>query len=134
MHWSMGLLALPPYALYQLRHYLRGRRYAQQTHYRVGLHAFWLASGTIVSGVLLIAIPERGTRVYPVTDLTHIFFGYAFTLLLCAHLTLVATLARVRAAGTGVGAPRAGRAIARGITLAVGAALALTGLAAAYAM
>ncbi|NJN36756.1 MAG: hypothetical protein HC794_06470 [Nitrospiraceae bacterium] len=55
VHWVLALVALAPYAVYQLRHYLRVRQYAQLTHYRVGLHAFFLVCGAIVSGVLLIS-------------------------------------------------------------------------------
>jgi hypothetical protein len=132
VHWAVGLLAMLPYALYQLRHYLRVRRFAQQTHYRVGLHAFWLALGAIASGALLIATLERGTQAYSVTDLAHIFFGFAFTLLLCAHLTLVAILTQARAAE--VREASAGRAISRSLTLASVAAVALMVAATVYAM
>ena len=97
VHWVLALVALVPYAVYQLRHYLRVRQYAQQTHYRVGLHAFFLVCGAIVSGVLLITPLERGTSAYSTVDLAHIFFGYAFTLLVSAHLTLVALLTMSRA-------------------------------------
>jgi hypothetical protein len=40
---------------------------------------------------LLLVLPlRRGTTTYSAVDLAHIFFSYAFTLLLSAHLTLVA--------------------------------------------
>lgn len=128
LHWSAAVLALPPYAIYQLRHYRRVRAFSRQTHHRVGLHAFWLVCGVIFSGLLLIApLPSRG-RVHSLVDLAHIFFGFAFTLLLSAHLTLVAMLTLARAGGSRQGV--ALRAIAR--ALAVAATLASAALLAAH--
>jgi hypothetical protein len=90
VHWVLAVLALVPYAVYQLRHYQRVRQHAQLTHYRVGLHSFFLICGTTLSGLLLVTVLRSGTLPYSVIDLLHIFFGYAFTLLISAHLTLVA--------------------------------------------
>lgn len=90
VHWVLAALVLLPYTLYQLRHYLRVRSQVQQTHYRVGLHAFYLVCGAVVSGLLLVTPLQGGTTPYSVVDLVHIFFSYAFALLLSAHLTLVA--------------------------------------------
>lgn len=97
IHWTLGLAGMLPWAVYQLRHYLRVRPFARQTHYRVGLHAFFLVCGAVLSGVLLIAPLSRGTAAYSTVDLIHIFFGFAFTLLLSAHLTLVGILTLSRA-------------------------------------
>ena len=51
-HWLLAMIGLVPYALYQLRHYLRVRQYVQQTHYRVGLHSFFMICGTVLSGLI----------------------------------------------------------------------------------
>ncbi len=99
IHWTLGLAGLVPYVIYQIRHYLRVREYVQQTHYRVGLHAFFLVCGAVLSGVLLVTPLQAGTSAYSTVDLVHIFFGFAFTLLLSAHLTLVAILTLTRASG-----------------------------------
>jgi hypothetical protein len=105
-HWALAMLALVPYALYQWRHYQRVRPFARQTHYRVGLQAFFLVSGAALSGLLLVTPLRAGTTPYSIVDLLHIFFSYAFTLLLSAHLTLVAmrTLSSAQAEGRGFAA------------------------------
>lgn len=90
VHWLGAMLALVPYALYQLRHWLRVREHAQRTHYRVGLHAFFVICGTVLTGLPLVMPLEAGTRLYTVVDLVHVFFGFVFVLLVSAHLTLVA--------------------------------------------
>lgn len=51
---ALALIGLLPYALYQLRHYLRVRQYVQQIHYRVGLHSFHMVCGTVVTGLALL--------------------------------------------------------------------------------
>jgi hypothetical protein len=89
VHWVLAAAVLLPYALYQIRHYLRVRVQVQQTHYRVGLHAFFLVCGAVLTGLLLIVPLRSGTTPYSVVDLAHIFFSFAFSLLLSAHLTLV---------------------------------------------
>jgi hypothetical protein len=90
IHWLGAMIALVPYALYQLRHWQRVREHAQRTHYRVGLHAFFVICGAVLTGLPLVAPLESGTRLYTVVDLVHIFFGFVFVLLVSAHLTLVA--------------------------------------------
>jgi hypothetical protein len=96
-HWLLAMVGLLPYALYQLRHYLRVRQYVQQTHYRVGLHSFYMVCGTVLTGLaLLLPLAADGTA-YTVMDLAHMFFGFVFTLLVSAHLTLVALLTVSRA-------------------------------------
>lgn len=96
VHWLLSGLVLIPYALYQLRHYLRVRPFVRQTHYRVGLHSFFLLCGTVLSGLPLIVPLEPGTTAYTALDLAHMFFGFVFVLLVSAHLTLVATLTLAR--------------------------------------
>lgn len=97
VHWLLAMVALVPYAIYQWRHWLRVRQYVQQTHYRVGLHAFYLVCGTVVTGlVLLLPLTADGTT-YTVVDLAHMFCGFVFVLLVSAHLTLVALLTSARA-------------------------------------
>jgi hypothetical protein len=86
-----------PYAVYQLRHYLRVRRFVQQTHYRVGLHAFFAICIAFVTGLLLVTPLERGTTVYSVMDGLHMFFAFTFVILLSAHLTLTGILTLARA-------------------------------------
>lgn len=102
VHWSLAALLLLPYAIYQLRHYLRVRAYVRQTHYRVGLHSFFLLCGAVLTGLLLVLPLRSGSTSYSAVDLVHIFFSYAFTLLVSAHLTLVAlrTVAQVPAGET----------------------------------
>jgi hypothetical protein len=102
VHWSLAALLLPPYAVYQLRHYLRVRAYVRQTHYRVGLQAFFLLCGAVLSGLALVLPLRSGGTAYSAVNLGHIFFSYAFTLLVSAHLTLVAlrTAAQAQAGET----------------------------------
>jgi phosphotransferase system glucose/maltose/N-acetylglucosamine-specific IIC component len=96
-HWLLAMVGLLPYALYQLRHYLRVRQYVQQTHYRVGLHSFYMICGTVLTGLALLLPLAVGGTAYTVMDLAHMFFGFVFTLLVSAHLTLVALLTVSRA-------------------------------------
>jgi hypothetical protein len=97
-HWLTAMLALLPYAVYQYRHWRRVRRHAQQTHYRVGLHAFFTTVGTLATGlVLLLPTLARESTAWLVADLAHMFFGFVFVMLLSAHLTLVALVSVSRA-------------------------------------
>lgn len=96
VHWLVAMIALVPYALYQLRHWLRVREHAKLTHYRAGLHAFYTICGTVLTGLPLVLPLEDGTRLYTIVDLAHIFFGFVFVLLVSAHLTLVAVLTVTR--------------------------------------
>jgi uncharacterized membrane protein len=96
-HWLLAMVGLLPYALYQLRHYLRVRQYVQQTHYRVGLHAFFMICGTVLTGLALLLPLAADGMAYAVMDLAHMFFGFVFTLLVSTHLTLVALLTVSRA-------------------------------------
>jgi hypothetical protein len=101
VHWTAALAGLVPYAVYQLRHYLRVREYAQTTHYKVGLQAFFVVCATLLSGIPLITPLVRGTTSYTVVDLVHMFFGFVFVILLSAHLTLVSVVTVARAAEEG---------------------------------
>ena len=111
VHWLLAMVAVVPYAIYQWRHWLRVRQYVQQTHYRVGLHAFFLVCGTVVTAlVLLLPLAAEGTT-YTVVDLAHMFCGFVFVLLVSAHLTLVALLTGSRAPDADK--PRARRSVCR---------------------
>lgn len=127
VHWLLAMIALVPYALYQLRHWRRVREHAQRTHYRVGLHAFFVICGTVLSGLPLVTPLASDTRLYTIVDLVHIFFGFVFVLLLCAHLTLVAVFTVTQVA------PDEAQAAHRAVRyLVVGAcSIAIVGLAAA---
>ncbi len=130
VHWLGAMIVLVPYALYQLRHWQRVRAHARRTHYRVGLHAFFVICGAVLTGLPLVAPLEGGTRAYAIVDLVHIFFGFVFVLLVCAHLALVAVYT-VMQSGPEDEVRRAHSAVRY---LTVGASLvALVGLAAAIA-
>ncbi|MGD9598211.1 MAG: hypothetical protein AB7G76_11675 [Steroidobacteraceae bacterium] len=124
VHWLIAMVALVPYALYQWRHWQRVREHAKLTHYRVGLHSFFMVCGTVLTGLPLVLPLEPGTRAYTIVDLAHIFFGFVFVLLVSAHLTLTAVLTVTRATE---GETRQARAAVR--RLVVGATVvALVGL------
>jgi hypothetical protein len=106
-HWTLALVGLVPYAVYQLRHYLRVREFAQTTHYRVGLQAFFMICGALLTGLPLITPLEKGTTAYTAVDLAHMFFGFVFVILLSAHLTLVGLLTVARAPAESADAARA---------------------------
>lgn len=128
VHWVFAMIALVPYALYQLRHWLRVREHARRTHYRVGVHAFFVICGTVLTGLPLVTPLESGTRLYTIVDLAHIFFGFVFVLLVSAHLTLVAVYTVMQSAPQ----DEVQRARAAVRYLTVGASLiAIAGLAAA---
>jgi hypothetical protein len=113
VHWLGAVAGLAPWAVYQLRHYLRARQFAQTTHYRVGLHAFLILCATTLTGVPLIMPLRPGTLAYTSVDLLHMFFGFVFAILLASHLTLVATITLARSA------PRARESIRYLIAMAV---------------
>ncbi|HKZ73974.1 MAG TPA: hypothetical protein VJ011_07915 [Steroidobacteraceae bacterium] len=92
VHWVAGVTGLVPYAAYQWRHYRRARQFSQATHYRAGLHSFFILCATVLTGVPLITPLQRGTVEYTVVDLAHMFFGFVFAILLASHLTLVAVI------------------------------------------
>lgn len=89
VHWIGALATIAPYALYQLRHYARVRPLVLRAPYRVGVHAFFMICGTLLTGLPLVTPLVAGTRLYTIVDLTHIFFGFVFVLLVSAHLALV---------------------------------------------
>ncbi len=88
-HWIGALATIAPYALYQLRHYARVRPFVLRAPYRVGIHAFFMICGTLLTGLPLVTPLVAGTRLYTIVDLAHIFFGFVFVLLVSAHLALV---------------------------------------------
>jgi len=88
-HWTGALATIAPYALYQLRHYARVRPFVMRAPYRVGVHAFFMICGTLLTGLPLVTPLVAGTRLYTMVDLAHIFFGFVFVLLVSAHLALV---------------------------------------------
>lgn len=122
VHWLFAMLALLPYTLYQLRHWLRVRRHARRTHYRVGRNAFIVICATVLTGLPLVFPLDDGTRLYAIVDLAHIFFGFVFALLVAAHLALVAGIAAAENANGDAGiartAVRSALAIAAGIAIA----------------
>lgn len=124
VHWLAAMAALVPYALYQLRHWQRVRPFGRPTHYRVGLHAFFMMCGTVLTGLLLVLRLAGGTRLYTAIDLAHIFFGFVFALLIAAHLTLVAVLTITQVAA---GETQAARSAVRWAIVVV-ATLAIAGL------
>lgn len=130
VHWLLAMLALLPYALYQWRHWLRVRQYVQQTHYRVGLHSFFMVCGTVVTGLVLLLPLAADGIAYTVADLAHMYCGFVFVLLVSAHLTLVALLTTTRAPDAAKDRARASVArLATVVTL-----LTCAGLAAAIAV
>ena len=97
VHWVVAGVMIVPYTIYQYRHYLRVRGYARQAHYSAGLFSFFAICGSAITGTLLI--PQWGLallRSAPV-DVAHIFTSFVFTLLISAHLTLVASVTMMRA-------------------------------------
>jgi len=88
-HWVGALATMAPYALYQLRHYARVRAFVLRAPYRVGVHAFFMICGALLTGLPLVTPLAAGTSAYTVVDLAHIFFGFVFVLLVSAHLALV---------------------------------------------
>lgn len=88
-HWIGALATIAPYALFQLRHYARVRPFFMRAPYRVGVHAFFMICGTLLTGLPLVTPLVAGTRTYAIVDLAHIFFGFVFVLLVSAHLALV---------------------------------------------
>lgn len=99
VHWIAGLVFAVPYAIYQLRHYLRNRNYADRLHFKLGLASFVSLTLTILSGVILIFDMPAATVL--IVDLVHVVVGFALLILLSAHLVLVAKITVERLARAG---------------------------------
>jgi len=126
-HWVLGLAGLAPYAVYQLRHYLRVRGFVRQTHYRVGLHAFFALCAALVTGLLLVTPLERGTLPWTVADTAHMFVAYTFVILLSAHLTLTGILTLARATPATLPAAQAALRWQLGLSAVIGTLLFIAG-------
>lgn len=96
VHWIVGLLALIPYGIYQWRHYFSVKQYKSQLHYRIGLFSFFLILVVIASGIPLIFDLNSNNSLYVVIDLIHVVSSFAFLILLCGHLVLVARITTSR--------------------------------------
>ncbi|MFQ5753487.1 MAG: hypothetical protein ACE5HI_15970, partial [bacterium] len=88
--------ALLPYAIYQWRHYFSVRQYTSQFHYKIGLFTFFTIGIVIVSGFPLIFNLNQNHIFYTLVDMIHIVSSFAFLILLCGHLVLVARITITR--------------------------------------
>jgi hypothetical protein len=124
-HWILCLLLLAPYAIYQLRHYLRNEDWRGRVHFRLGLTAFFAITALLLSGLPLILWPpgSPGMAVL-LADLIHIVASFLLVILLVAHLVLVTRLTLGRRDSDNAAAPPAARAIRLALLVPVSLALA----------
>lgn len=96
-HWIIGLLALFPYAVYQLSHYRRVSAFSATTHFKLGVATAFSYVIITISGIPIIIMPE----VPGLVNLAHIMAGFAFLIFIASHLTIVwqLTQERLRARG-----------------------------------
>ena len=106
VHWWIGVGFLVPYAIYQLRHYLRVRNQSGKFHFNLGLSSFVLMCIVIASGVLMWFAESRQTEYYAWIDLTHIVIGFGLLIMLSSHLVLVFRVGKREEAEIGAPAAR----------------------------
>lgn len=92
LHWVAAAVAVPVWAVYLLRHWLRVRRGGRPVHYYVGLTVFFTLLATTLTGIPLI-FPDFLPRAQSAIDLAHIIAGFIVMILLTAHLVLVTRIA-----------------------------------------
>ena len=83
-HWILGLVALAPYSVYQLRHFWRVRSRSGALHYKLGLCTCLAFLGSALSG----AWPEM-VRNSTLVSLVHSMTSFAFLIFITSHLVLV---------------------------------------------
>ncbi len=99
LHWITAAIAVPLWAAYLLRHYLRVRRGGRPFHFYVGVATFCTLLITVVTGVPLI-FPSFAVAARWLIDLVHTYASFVVLFVLTAHLMLV-----TRVADAAAGAP-----------------------------
>jgi hypothetical protein len=99
LHWTAAGAALPVWAIYLLRHYLRVRPGGRPVHFYVGVATFFTLLAVTLTGMPLV-FPEFAAAAQALIDLAHIVCGFIVVILLAVHLILV-----TRVAGVATGAP-----------------------------
>jgi hypothetical protein len=126
-HWALCFALLAPYAIYQLRHYLRNRDWRGRVHFRLGLAAFFSIVVLFVSGLPLILWPPGSGGTWGLlADLAHVIASFFLVILMTAHLVLVTRLTMGRRDSDNASAPPAARAIRLALVLPVLLALLVT--------
>lgn len=126
-HWALCCALLAPYAIYQLRHYLRNRDWRGRVHFRIGLAAFFSIAILFVSGLPLILWPPGSGGTWGLlADLAHVVASFFLVILMVAHLVLVTRLTMGRRDSDNAAAPPAARAIRLALVVPVIIALAAT--------
>jgi hypothetical protein len=126
-HWALCFALLAPYAVYQLRHYVRNRDWRGRVHFRIGLATFFSIAILFVSGLPLILWPPGSGGTWGLlADLAHVVASFFLVILVAAHLVLVIRLTMGRRDSDNASAPPAARAIRMALVLPVLFALLVT--------
>lgn len=94
VHWWLGVVFIVPYAVYQLRHYLRVANFKGRLHFYLGLTTFIFMTATILSGVWLWWVLRDNPVPADWIVLVHVVIGFALLCIISGHLTVVFRVGR----------------------------------------
>ena len=89
IHTAVGLVAVIPYIIYQIRHWLSYRHNKLTQHKLIGYIAMVTAAGAAITGLLLTYEAVFLTRINYFWDQIHIVATFAFLLSVVPHIGLL---------------------------------------------
>jgi len=89
MHTAVGLVAVIPYIIYQIRHWLTYRKNKLNQHKLIGYIAMVTAAAAAITGLLLTYEAVFLTRINYLWDQVHIVATFAFLLAVVPHIGLL---------------------------------------------
>ncbi|HEY5326220.1 MAG TPA: multiheme c-type cytochrome [Mucilaginibacter sp.] len=89
MHTAVGLAAVIPYIIYQIRHWLSYRKNKLNQHKLIGYIAMVTAAAAAITGLLLTYEAVFLTRINYLWDQVHIVATFAFLLAVVPHIGLL---------------------------------------------
>lgn len=89
IHTALGLVAVIPYIIYQIRHWLSYRKNNLTQHKLLGYIAMATAAGAAITGILLTYEAVFLTRINYLWDQIHVVATFAFLLSVVPHIGLL---------------------------------------------
>lgn len=89
IHTALGLVAVIPYTIYQIRHWLSYRKNNLTQHKLLGYIAMVTAAGAAITGILLTYEAVFLTRINYLWDQIHVVATFAFLLSVVPHIGLL---------------------------------------------
>jgi hypothetical protein len=89
IHSALGLVLIPIFIFYQIRHYSRVRHLKNNFHYKLGLATSLSLLIVIISGLPLLPNMSPELVANKAVTLIHVVSSFAFLICLAGHLTIV---------------------------------------------